>query len=133
MRREDWIVSEFDEHCLPNRHRTGLKIETPIENQIFRVCDNLFEEKSDSSLETFNKQVRILFECYFIHLVPVKVGIFPLKSDLSPTSWHLYRINHQLGFVVPCESIKVNLFFSKLRRIENSDLLVTEISHLRAQ
>jgi hypothetical protein len=55
------FLGEFDEHCLPNRHQTALKIETPIENRIFKLSDELFEQKSDSSLETINKQVKLLF------------------------------------------------------------------------
>jgi len=48
---------EFNEHCLPNRDRTLLKIATPIENRIFKLLDELFEKKSDSSFEIFSKQV----------------------------------------------------------------------------
>ena len=58
---------EFDEHCLPNRHRTALKIEPPIENRIFNICDELFENKSDSSHETIDKKVKTLFGSCFIH------------------------------------------------------------------
>lgn len=101
---------EFDEHCLPSRHRTALKIDIPIENRIFKSCDHLFDDKSDSSFEIFTKQVNSLFEEYFIHSIPIKLGTFPAKCDLSSTNWYLYQINNQLGFVVPCELIKVNPF-----------------------
>ena len=33
-----------------------------------------------------------------------------MKSDLSSTGWHLYQINNELGFIVPCELIKLPKF-----------------------
>jgi hypothetical protein len=57
---------EFNEYCLPNRNRTLLKIPTPLENQLFKLMDELFEKKSDSSFEIFSKQVEILFQINFL-------------------------------------------------------------------
>jgi hypothetical protein len=51
------LLGEFNEYCLPNRDRALLKIDIPIENQIFKLTDELFETKSDSSFELFPKQV----------------------------------------------------------------------------
>ncbi|CAF4141800.1 unnamed protein product, partial [Rotaria sp. Silwood1] len=81
---------EFNEHCLPNRNRTLLKIDIKIENQIFQLVDELFEKKSENSFETFSKQITK----------------FPLKTNQLSTNWHLYQINNELGFVVPYELMK---------------------------
>ncbi|CAF4410656.1 unnamed protein product, partial [Adineta steineri] len=35
-------------------------------------------------------------------------AIFPIKSKKLSMEWHLYQINNDLGFVVPCQLMKVN-------------------------
>ena len=53
------FIEELDDHCLPNRNRTLLKIDTKLENRLFQLTDELFEQKSEDSIETFPKQVSI--------------------------------------------------------------------------
>ncbi|CAF3577169.1 unnamed protein product [Adineta steineri] len=85
---------EFNEYCLPNRNGTLLKIDIPIENRIFKLVDTLFEKKSDSSFEIFSKST----------------AIFPIKSKKLSMEWYLYQINNDLGFVVPCQLMKLPKF-----------------------
>ncbi|CAF3207657.1 unnamed protein product [Rotaria sp. Silwood2] len=103
---------EFNEHCLPNRNRTLLKIDIKIENQIFQLVDELFEKKSESSFETFSKHITK----------------FPLKTDQLSTNWHLYQINNELGFVVPYELIKLPRF----NLYENNKITIIEVVYLKS-
>jgi hypothetical protein len=34
-----------------------------------------------------------------------------VKSDLSLTSWYLYQINNELGFITPCYLMKLPKFY----------------------
>ncbi|UJR09291.1 hypothetical protein I4U23_013534 [Adineta vaga] len=76
---------EFDEHCKPRKCQALSQTPIPIENQIFKTLDRLFEVKSDSSFETF----------------PKMIATFPIKCNQITNEWHLYQINSDLGFVVP--------------------------------
>lgn len=40
--------------------------EIPMANKLFKLCDELFENKSDSATETFPKQVIYTFVRYLI-------------------------------------------------------------------
>ncbi|CAF1375740.1 unnamed protein product [Rotaria sordida] len=102
---------EFNEHCLPNRNRTLLKIDVKIENRIFQLLDELFEKKSENSFEIFSKQITK----------------FPLKTDHLSTSWYLYQINNELGFVVPCELIKLPRF----NLYEHDKITIIEVVYLK--
>ncbi|CAF2107810.1 unnamed protein product [Rotaria magnacalcarata] len=103
---------EFNDHCLPNRNRTLLEIEIPIENRIFDLADELFETKSESSFETFSKQI----------------AKFPLQNGPLSANWHLYQIDNQLGFVVPYELMKLPRF----NLYENNKTTIIEIVHLKS-
>ncbi|CAF3562121.1 unnamed protein product [Rotaria sp. Silwood1] len=72
---------EFNEHCLPNRNRTLLKIDIKIENQIFQLVDELFEKKSENSFEAFSKQKEIFFENMIDFLIIGRVT--DIRQDLS--------------------------------------------------
>ncbi|CAF1174718.1 unnamed protein product [Adineta ricciae] len=86
---------EFNEHCLPRKNHGASEIVPSYEQQIFHLVDELFEDKVDSSFETFPRK-------------PIK---FPVKSDLvSNDEWHLYKTNSDLAFVVPTPSLKLPKF-----------------------
>ncbi|CAF3463043.1 unnamed protein product [Rotaria sp. Silwood1] len=103
---------EFNEHCLPNRNLTLLKIDIKIENQIFQLVDELFEKKSENSFETFSKQITK----------------FPLKTNQLSTNWHLYQINNELGFVVPYELMKLPRF----NLYEHDKITIIEVLYLKS-
>ncbi|CAF4943117.1 unnamed protein product, partial [Rotaria socialis] len=61
-----------------------------IDQQLFKLCDELFETKDDNTMEIFPKQI----------------SSFPCQPIVSSDIWYLYRINiktekGKLGFVVP--------------------------------
>lgn len=41
-------------------------------------------------------------------IVSIQIARCPAKSDQSADQWYLYRIDEHLGFVAPCQSIKVD-------------------------
>jgi hypothetical protein len=65
---------------------------------------------------------------FFILFIVIQIATFPVKADDSTTNWYLYQINNDLGFVVPCELMKVN--FSLKIIFNRTEFLVTKISTL---
>ncbi len=52
-----FVLEELNEDCLPRLTRSLITIDIPIKNQIFKLCDELFEKKTDETMEKFPKQV----------------------------------------------------------------------------
>lgn len=53
----EFSSGEFNEHCLPNRDRLTQEIPVPIEIRMFRLIDQLFDERNDGHFETIPKKV----------------------------------------------------------------------------
>ncbi|CAF1617514.1 unnamed protein product, partial [Rotaria magnacalcarata] len=89
--RDDIIVKELNDDCLPYQTRFLMTInDISIDQQLFKLCDELFETKDDNTMEIFPKQI----------------SSFPCQPIVSSNSWYVYRINiktekDKLGFVVP--------------------------------
>ncbi|CAF1083057.1 unnamed protein product, partial [Didymodactylos carnosus] len=85
---------EFNEHCLPRRCK--MEMNPSFEEQLFRLCDNLFDKRNESTPQIIDKNI-------------AKLSI----QNKSDNCWHLYRIiistqmetvfSHVLGFAVPCK------------------------------
>ncbi|CAF4572583.1 unnamed protein product, partial [Rotaria magnacalcarata] len=82
---------ELNDDCLPYQTRFLMTInDISIDQQLFKLCDELFETKDDNTMEIFPKQI----------------SSFPCQPIVSSNSWYVYRINiktekDKLGFVVP--------------------------------
>ncbi|CAF3393836.1 unnamed protein product [Rotaria socialis] len=82
---------ELNDDCLPCQTRFLMMInDISIDQQLFKLRDELFETKDDNTMEIFPKQI----------------SSFPCQPIVSSDIWYLYRINiktekDKLGFVVP--------------------------------
>ncbi|CAF1126055.1 unnamed protein product [Adineta steineri] len=108
---------ELNDHCLPHHRRLLVINDIPIKNRLFKLCDELFEKKNDSTMEKFPKQI----------------ASFPPSTTDSSNIWYLYRISirsekDKFGFIVPTKLIELanfNLYAA------SNEILTVDVAYVK--